>query len=335
MRLAGRIGWMTLVVCLSMQANAGDPVATFNDAKSYAQGTVDGTGGIVDAEMASTLPHYTPLSPVPALAPGSTGINAAGAAKIEGCQGQNDTECAAVNFLAKNPGTRLQFNINPATDPSLAAGKQVLSNPSALAEGFSETTETACSTRTENTPASYTNEVCNEYLTSTEEQCSIGQQVTVDADANYQCDEKTKEYETLKCKRQNVCSVSGQTINCANKSFLCYPGAQACCSFSITCGASGGVTVVYRDCCGYTQTKSASAVSDFYSPGFQYNWNGQSRLICDASGQCRVDFTNYFCSNPSNPIGYYPNVNQFSFGLKPTFSCYLDNQCAGLEARAK
>lgn len=326
---------MTLVVCLSTQANAGDPVATFNDAKSYAQGTVDDTGGIVDAEMASTLPHYTPLSPVPALAPGSTGINAAGAAKIEGCQGQNDTECAAVNFLAKNPGTRLQFNINPATDPSLAAGKQVLSNPSALAEDFSETTETACATRTENTPASFTNEVCNEYLTSTEEQCSIGQQVTVDADANYQCDEKTKEYETLKCKRQNVCSVSGQTIHCENKSFLCTPSAQACCSFSITCGASGGVTVVYRDCCGHTQTKSASAVSDFYSPGFQYNWNSQSRLICDATGHCRVDFTNYYCSNPSNPIGYYPNVNQFSFGLKPTFSCYLDNQCAGLEARAK
>jgi len=335
MSLVGHIRRGVILLCLSLPANADDPVASFNDAKEYAQGTVDGTGGIVGAEHAATMPHYTDRSPVPGLMPGSTGINAAGVAKIQGCQGQNDTECAAVNFLAKNPGTRLQFNINPMTDPTLAAGKQVLSNPSALAEGFSETTESACATRTENTLAAFTNEVCNEFLTSTEEQCSIGRQVTVDADANYQCDEKTKEYETLKCKRQNVCNVSGQAIKCESKSFLCYSGAQACCSFSITCGASGGITVVYKDCCGYTQTKSATAVSDFYSPGFQYNWNGQSRLICDASGQCRVDFTNYYCSNPSNPIGYYPNVNQFSFGLKPSFSCYLDNQCAGLEARAK
>ena len=335
MSLVGHIRLGVILLCLSLPANAGDPSAVFNDAKAYARGTVDGTGGIVSAEKAATLPHYTPHSPVPGLVPGSTGINAAGVAKINGCQGQNDTECAAVNFLAKNPGTRLQFNINPMTDPTLAAGKQILSNPSALAEGFSETTESACTTRIENTPAVYTNEVCNEYLTSSEATCSIGQRVTVDADANYQCDEKTKEYETLKCKRQNICSVSGQAIKCESKSFLCYPGAQACCSFSITCGASGGVTVVYKDCCGYTQTKSATAVSDFYSPGFQYNWNGQSRLICDATGQCRVDFTNYYCSNPSNPIGYYPNVTQFSFGLKPTFSCYQDNQCAGLEARAK
>lgn len=335
MRSADQAWWGLVLACLALPANAGDPVATFDEAKAYAQGTVDGAGGIVSAEQAATLPHFTTHSPVPALAPGSTGINAAGAAKINGCQGRNDTECAAVNFLARNPATRLQFNINPTTDPTLAAGKQVLSNPSALAEGFSETTESACATRSENTPAVFTNEVCNEFLTSSEERCSIGRQVMVDADANYQCDEKTREYETLRCKRQNICSVSGQTINCENKSFLCTPSAQACCSFSITCGAAGGVTVVYRDCCGHTQTKSATTVSDFYSPGFQYNWNNQSRLICDATGQCRVDFTNYYCSNPSNPIGYYPNVNQFSFGLKPTFSCYLDNQCAGLEARAR
>lgn len=189
MRLDGRVWWGALLLYLSLPANAGDPVASFNDAKAYAQGTVDGTGGIVGAEQAATMPHYTDRSPVPGLVPGSTGINAAGVAKINGCQGQNDTECAAVNFLAKNPGTRLQFNINPMTDPTLAAGKQALSNPSAIAEGFSETTESACATRTENTPAIFTNEVCNEYLTSTEEQCSIGQQVPAITDT---CEHRTQ-----------------------------------------------------------------------------------------------------------------------------------------------
>ena len=324
-----------ILFCLSLQAKASDPSAVFNDAKTYAKGGVDETGSIVNAAMAATLPHYTPNSPVPGLVPGSTGINAAGGAKITGCQGHNDPECAAVNFLAKNPSTRLNFNLNPITDPALAAARQVLVNPDAVAKGFSGETESACSSRTETTPANYASEVCNEYLTLTEEICSIGQQVSVDADANYQCDEKTSEYETLKCKRQNICNVTGQTIKCENKTFLCTPGAASCCNFSITCGASGDVTVIYKDCCGHTQTKTATAISDFFSPGFQYNWNSQSRLICDASGHCWVDFTNYYCINPSYPTGYYPNVNQFSFGLKSSFSCYLDNQCAALEGRAQ
>ncbi len=171
MSLVGHIRRGVILLCLSLPANADDPSAVFNDAKAYAQGTVDGTGGIVGAEQAATLPHYTTTSPVPGLVPGSVGLGGAGAGKIQGCQGQNDTECAAVNFLAGNPNSRLRFNLDPATDPSLQAGKQVQANPNAVVGAGQDGSESVCSTRTVTDPATYTTEVCNEYRTTTTQTC--------------------------------------------------------------------------------------------------------------------------------------------------------------------
>ena len=174
MKLAGRLGRGIILVCLALQANAGDPVATFDDAKAYAQGTVDGMGGIVSAEKAATLPHYTTHSPVSELTPGSVGLGGAGIGKIQGCVGKTDNECAAVNFLAKNPDSRLRFNLDPATDPSLQAGMQVLVNPSAVVGTEQDGTESVCLIKAVTDPATYTTEVCNEYRTSQQFKCRRG-----------------------------------------------------------------------------------------------------------------------------------------------------------------
>jgi hypothetical protein len=171
MSLVGHIRRMVILMCLSLQANADDPSAVFNDAKAYAQGTVDGTGGIVSAEQAAELPHYTTSSPVPSLVPGSVGLGGAGIGKINGCEGQNDTECAAVNFLAKNPDTRLRFNLDPATDPTLQAGKQVLADPNVVVGAVQDGSESVCSSMTVSDPATVTTEVCNEYKTVSEVVC--------------------------------------------------------------------------------------------------------------------------------------------------------------------
>jgi len=160
-----------ILFCLSLQAKASDPSAVFNDAKTYAKGTVDETGSIVNGAMAATLPHFTPNSPVPGLVPGSTGINAAGGAKITGCVGHNDPECAAVNFLAKNPATRLQFTLDPSTDPTLKTGMQVLENPKAVDGAGQDGSESVCATRTVLDPAIYASEVCDEYRTTTAQTC--------------------------------------------------------------------------------------------------------------------------------------------------------------------
>jgi hypothetical protein len=179
MRSVGRIRQGVILLCLSLQANADDPGVVFNDAKTYAQETVDGTGGIVSAEKAAALPYYSTSSPVPSLAPGSVGLGSAGIGKINGCEGQNDTECAAVNFLAKNPDTRLRFNLDPATDPSLQAGKQILADPNAVVGAGLDGAENVCSNWTVTDPATFTTEVCNEYKTVGEVVCQKALVVTV------------------------------------------------------------------------------------------------------------------------------------------------------------
>jgi hypothetical protein len=171
MRSVGHIRQGVILLCLSLQANADDPGVVFNDAKTYAQETVDGTGGIVSAEKAAALPYYSTSSPVPSLVPGSVGLGGAGIGKISGCEGQNDTECAAVNFLAKNPDTRLRFNLDPATDPTLQAGKQVLADPNAVVGAGLDGAENVCSNWTVTDPATVTTEVCNEYKTVGEVVC--------------------------------------------------------------------------------------------------------------------------------------------------------------------
>ena len=46
MRSDVRIWQGAILLCLSLQTNAGDPGVVFNDAKTFAQGTVDGTGAL-------------------------------------------------------------------------------------------------------------------------------------------------------------------------------------------------------------------------------------------------------------------------------------------------
>lgn len=179
MRWDGRVCWGVILLYLSLPASAGDPVATFNDAKAYAQGTVEGTGGIVGAEQAATMPHYSAQSPIPELVPCSVGLGGAGMGKIQGCQGQNDNECAAVNFLARNPDSRLRFNLDPATDPTLQAGKQVQANPDSVVGAGQDGSESVCTTRTVTDPATYTIEVCNEYRTVTTATCTVSWSASV------------------------------------------------------------------------------------------------------------------------------------------------------------
>jgi len=169
----------SLMLCLSLQVNADDPSVVFNDAKTYAQGTLGGVSGIVGAEMAATLPYYSTSSPEPSLAPGNVGLGSAGIGKISGCVGQNDTECAAVNFLARNPATRLRVTLDPATDPTLQTGKQVLANPNAVVGAVQGETETVCSNTTVTDPATITTEVCNVYKTVSEVVCQKARVVGV------------------------------------------------------------------------------------------------------------------------------------------------------------
>lgn len=134
------------------------------------------------------------------------------------------------------------------------------------------------------------------------------------------------------CATSSGVSNVASTLTCVPKSFRCNADAQECCTFEIACGADQSVTVTYKDCCGYTQVKSANNITDFLGAGFQYNWNTQSRIHCTTDGYCSIDFTNYSCADPTQVVGYDPNVNQFAFGIQyhATYSTY--NSCGAYEA---
>lgn len=218
MRWNGQLWWGALLACLSLPVHADDQSAAFNDAKAYAQGTVDGTGAVVSADQAAAMPYYTTNSPMPDLVPGNTGLNSVGVGKISGCVGQADTECAAVNFLAKNPDQRLKFNIDPTKDQTLQAAKQVQTDPLAVAGNALNGTESACTTSTVTTPAQYTTQTCTSLKEVASQQCTAGRQVNISENANFQCNQTTNAYQTLTCQRSPQVSV--------NISQTCTPGQE-------------------------------------------------------------------------------------------------------------
>ncbi|MBI5330059.1 MAG: hypothetical protein HZB71_05540 [Betaproteobacteria bacterium] len=303
MKLDVNIWRGVILLCLSMQANAGDPSAAFNDAKAYAQGTVDGTGGIVGVEKAATLPHYTTNSPVPSLMPGSVGLGGTGMGKIQACQGQNDTECAAVNFLAKNPDSRLRFNLDPATDPTLRAGKQVLENPNAVVGAGQEGMESVCSTKTVTVPVTYTTEVCNEYKTLDTQGCDRRLVVTVTipepipAIPSYYCNAGR----TLSGTSCIVTPISATPIySCPSGSSLSgtYCQAPAYQPAGTPVQQSETWTYLTWGSCGVNPLFLAWIYCGGYSTG---NYSSQGRLDQRGDGYC-----NYYCSSLSYscPSGY-------------------------------
>lgn len=100
-------------------------------------------------------------------------------------------ECEAVNFLAKNPNVRPQFQLSNA-DSMFQKAKQIAGNAenflNSLGFNIGNGNLSQCTTRTETTPAQYTTETCSILREVGEQQCTIGRVVNIDADANFQCD---------------------------------------------------------------------------------------------------------------------------------------------------
>ncbi|MEJ2404148.1 MAG: hypothetical protein P8171_07640 [Candidatus Thiodiazotropha sp.] len=224
--------------------------------------------------------------------------------------GDAANQAAASNEAAQNVNegfaTRPMFTIDTETDPMFQRKEQVEANAASIA-GALEGEYEDCEPVVLQTPGPTITETCTE----------------------------SKSLETTRCKRTNDCTVTGKTMRCEPKHFPCTPTATSCCSFDIRCRGDGAVTVTYQDCCGHTYTSTAHDIDDFYMPGLQYNWNDQSRLVCAANGACTVDFTDYRCDDPTQVLGFHPDVNKFSFDMEPTVECVLMNNCAGLEARAR
>lgn len=215
-------------LCLSMaspvMSHAAPPAEqAFAAGQAMAQGATQGAAtGITNGTVANTVNSFNPgyyqystTAPQASLFLGGNGDTlSAGAAKVTACKtGASNPDpflqqnCEAINLMAKNPTTRPQFAINP-NDPNIVKSRAIQANPATLAAnslGFASPSAvgafTGCSNKTATTPATYTTEVCNDYMGIASKLCTVGRTVVVDANTDYQCNKTVNAYQTQTCSR--------------------------------------------------------------------------------------------------------------------------------------
>jgi len=144
-----------------------------------------------------------------------------GIGKIQSCSNYTpgpdkiaNQECEAVNFLARNPQVRPQFNITK-NDPMVIGAKAARNNAESFfrSSGIDGGTgnNSQCTTRTETTPPQYSIETCSSTRELGMQQCTMGRVVNIDTDANFQCEQTINAYEQQTCRRIRVAQV---TQNC-------------------------------------------------------------------------------------------------------------------------
>lgn len=227
--MASRTRKIVALICLLAVSNGhlqADPMTAaqaFAEGKALGQGASGSVAGnITNGTIANTVNSFNPqyyqystTAPETQYFQGGNGDTyTPGASKITSCA--NDPanpdkflqqNCDAINYMARNPATRPQFTINP-NDPMILNSRRITANAGTLAAqslGFADPSAigsfTACQTTTTSTSPTYTTEVCNEYLSTTENMCIVGRDVVVDAQSNFQCNETASSYESLGCRR--------------------------------------------------------------------------------------------------------------------------------------
>ena len=343
-----RIAAISFASVLATAAQA-DQSSAFQDAKAFATGKTQGVfTGVRSGTVEDKIPGYgTNPSETQFFQGGQGALSGPGVTKMQSCAsytpGQDkvaNQECEAVNFLARNPDVRPQFNIGN-NDQMVLGAKNSRNN----AESFFQSTGinggtgggTQCTTRTETTPAQYSTETCTSLKETGTQQCTMGRTVNIDTDANFQCDQTVNAYENLTCEEGNLsCALTGVQLACVSRQVQCINngGDGACCQIQISCSdTSSAVTINHWDCCGYAYTKTIADANQFIN-GVTYNPAG-AKIHCTNTGSCAVDFENYYCRNPSTSIGHYPNTNTFNLTTAPTFSCTTGGGCEALDARAR
>jgi hypothetical protein len=355
----------------------------FSAGQAIAQGASQGTvTGITSGTIANTVNAFNPnyyqyssTAPQAGLFLGGNGDTlSAGVGKVTACKsGASNPDpflqqnCDAINFMAKNPSTRPQFAINP-NDPNIVKSKAIQANPATLAAnslGFANPSAvgafTGCTNTTATTPATYTTEVCNDYMSIASQTCTVGRTIIVNANNDYQCDQTASGYETLSCRRGSTVTVGfGKCTPGAWLGRVAYVDCSWCVdpymAMNIFCGSNGSSYEVepYR---------SYDGVNRYDYNWIGYPWNGSyGRFpVAISPGQ---SVTNYYVSNLGFGCNLYvyfsvicdtttciPSVRNVSSGcsssggtgtgsplqlpMSKTVSNWTSSQCLTLQQRAK
>lgn len=217
---------MALLMLFWAGAALADQNGAFQDGKRLGSSVIQGAfSGINSGAVSDKIPGYgTNPSETQFFQGGQGELSGPGISKIQNCATATPNpdpikrqECDAVNFLARNPQIRPQFNINK-NDPMILAAKHARNN----AESFFQSlgikggagSSTQCTTKTETTPAQYTTETCSSFKEVGEQQCTMGRTINIDSDANFQCEQTVNAYETLKCRRSSNITCTGGGDGC-------------------------------------------------------------------------------------------------------------------------
>ena len=237
-----------------------DQNGAFQDANALAGSKTDGMfSGVASGSVSDKIPGYGTNPSESQLFQGGQGqLSDPGVAKMQNCAAApvdsdpiKRQECEAVNFLARNPDVRPQFNITN-NDPMILGAKDARNNAESFFQSLGIAGGTGassqCTTRTETTPEQYTTETCTSLREVGTQQCTMGRQVNLDADANYQCD-KTVSAFTSQQRQPTVTTSScsyGRQINLDEDSrFQCdqtvnaYETLKCHRSSSVTCTGGG------------------------------------------------------------------------------------------------
>ncbi|MBG6082990.1 hypothetical protein [Rubrivivax gelatinosus] len=204
-----------LVAALTMAMGASAQTAGRNynqEGKEFGKGQLDPSYNRAATTDPKTVPYYNE-NPPQKKSYGATSLFDVGTARINSCKGESPSsdrmanqECEAVNFLSKNPRAHFELSAN---DPAIIAARDAINNAGKYADSVNQT---ACTTKTTETPAETAQRVCAEYLAVDQTQCSVGWTIQRDDDSNFQCDQTYKATEILTCD-------SSATVTCANAGY--------------------------------------------------------------------------------------------------------------------
>jgi len=209
-----RLGFVLAALLASQLALAqtGGSQSAFEAGKLLGQGKNQGAfSGITGGSAQNSIPRYGTSTPEANYFAGGKGETfGPGIGKMQSCATYTpgsdrvaNQECEAVNFLARNPNVRPQFNIGQ-NDPMMQKYRNLRDNAEqAFAQFFpgGRGSSNQCVTRNETIPGQYSTETCVSMQEVGTQQCTIGRVINIDTDANFQCEQTINAYETLKCRR--------------------------------------------------------------------------------------------------------------------------------------
>ncbi len=181
MRIGLRAGFLLWGLLLTFRQAWADmtPAQAFESGKTFGQspqGAAAVKEAISGANASAQVPHHDTSHTHSMLYEGGNGDpRSPGGNRVTECatahyaDARQQAECDAINDLANNRAARPPLAIVPA-DPILVKGTAVKSDPTAVAGAFGGAYG-ECKTTTITRPATYEEEVCNEFKTLGEEVC--------------------------------------------------------------------------------------------------------------------------------------------------------------------